>query len=147
MATLAETAAELVPEVAGIEDAQERAARLAQLIDEAEPGEWKVRSRQTAAARAVGAETPAELSRRASEATKPRSRKRGRKRRRLRSPRIRVAPASSFGSLFAQMLGLVLFYWVVRHGGAVAEILERIGSAVRSFIDPVGWFSQSSNNP
>ncbi len=62
-----------------------------------------------------------------------------RRRRRGRPPRITLAPASSFGAVFAQMLGLVLLYWVIRSAGAINTILERIGSAVRWLVEPVGW--------
>lgn len=140
MASLADTAAELSREVSG-DDPQERAANLARLIREEHPGRWKVRSVQTAAARAVGAETPAELERRADP---PRRGRRSRRRRKV--PRVKVAPAQTFGSLFAQMLGLVLLYWVIRSAGAVGQILDNIGSAVRWFVDPVGWGSQSPTN-
>lgn len=139
MASLADTAAELSREVSG-DDPQERAADLARLIREEHPDRWKVRSVQNAAARAVGAETPAEL-----EDSADPPRRRGRSRRR-KVPRIKVAPAQTFGAIFAQMLGLVLLYWAIRSAGAVGQILDTIGSAVRWFIDPVGWGSQSPTN-
>lgn len=150
--SLRDVAAELSASdlLSGADDAQERAGRLADLIRAEHPDrEWKVRSIQNAAAKAVGAETPDELAGRADEATRPRSKskrskKRRRRARRLTPPRVKLASATSFGSLFAQMLGLVALYWVIRSGGAVANILDRVGNAVRWVVQPVGWGSSPS---
>ena len=134
-ATLAEVAAELAGSVEGT-DPQERADRLTRRIREEHPDRWKVRSVQNAAARALGVETPSDPGR----AAQPGKRRR----RRRRVPRIRVAPAASFGTLIAQMLGLVLLFWVIRHAGAVGEIFDRVGSAIRWLVEPVGWGERPS---
>lgn len=88
-------------------------------------------------------DAPAPRSRSKSKRSRRSKRRRGP---RLKPPRVQLAPASSFGSIFAQMLGLVLLYWVIRSAGAVDQILTRIGSAVRWFVDPVGWGRQSQTN-
>ena len=74
-----------------------------------------------------------------SKAVASKSKPRKKRARRRKVPRLRVAPASSFGSLIAQMLGLVLLYWVIRSAGAVGEIFDRVGSGVRWLVQPVGW--------
>jgi hypothetical protein len=133
------------PEVSRIRDDQERAAALVSLIRREHPErDWTTRSVQRAAARALRVEEPADLIRRGRAAQASGSRRRAKGRARARRAgrkvtRVRVAPASTFGAIIAQGLGLVALYWVVRSAGAVGRILDAGRSAVRWLVAPVGW--------
>jgi hypothetical protein len=123
------------PGVVDITDPAERAAAIVSVVRGTHPGAWQTRSVQNAAAKAVGVETPTALEAEvrtdsatadAAKARRATARRRtvGRKARRLGrvATAPRFAPTASARGIVAQVVGLLLLFWVLRTPGVIARI-------------------------